>query len=107
MFIGPLLRGDFVLREEEDYPFSTITSKLMCAIILHLTMQPKIHEALERLSYIKRHPHRFERVTVPIVICYMKLIMEFLLEIISIIVTGVMAAPVNVAYDYVALLCIS
>ena len=107
MFIGPLREGRFVVPHDEAYPFATMTSKFMCALILHLTVQPKINEALERLRYIKRHPHRFERVTVPICICYMKLIVEFLLEVISIIVTGVMAAPVDVAYDYVALLCIS
>jgi hypothetical protein len=70
-------------------------------------MQPKINEALERIKYIHRHPQRFERLTVPILTCYLKLFMECFQEVISIIVTGVMTQPVDVAYDYVALLCIS
>ncbi len=39
------------------------------------------HEALERLRYIKLHPHKFERVSLPVAICYLKLTVELFVEL--------------------------
>ena len=79
----------------------------MCALILHITVQPKVNEALERLKYIHRHPHKFERITVPLFICYLKLIVEFTLEIESMLITATMSATIEVVLNYIALIVIS
>ena len=82
-------------------------TKFFCAIILHITVQPKVKEALERLKYIHRHPHKFERITVPLFICYLKLLLEVTLEIESMLITATMYSSIEVVLDYVALVVIA
>ena len=79
--------GTFKEKESEEFPFVTLISKFFSTIVLHLCTQPKLNEALERLRYIKRHPYKFERITVPLFICFLKLFIEFFLEITSLFIT--------------------
>ena len=73
-FLAP---ADFT-REEDEYPYLTFISKWACAILIHINMQPKVGEAIQRFKYIKRHPHKFESVTIALTICYMKIFVEFM-----------------------------
>ena len=82
-------------------------TKFMCALILHISVQPKVNEAIERLKYIHRHPHKFERITVPLVICYLKLTVDFLLEMESMLITATMTQVIEVVLNYIALEVIS
>ena len=72
-----------------------------------MTKKPKVQDALERLHYIKRHPHKFERITVPIAICYLKMTVELLLELDSLLITSVYTETFEAVMNYVALSCIS
>ena len=70
-------------------------------------MQPKIEEALDRLKYIKYHPYKFENVRVSIMICYMKLTVEFCAELVNLSATGVQDNLPDVLMNYIALMTIS
>ena len=114
LFIGPLVEGTFYYTPDYDdkeayehFPLVLQFTKFMCALILHITVQPKVNEALERLRYIHRHPHKFERITVPLFICYLKLIVEITLEIESMLITATMVLTIEVVLNYIALIVIS
>lgn len=81
--------------------------KFWCAYILHITTQPKVLDALERIRYIRMHPHRFERVFIPTLICFMKLIVEILTEIVCLACTANQPRSIDVVCNYVALACIA
>jgi len=70
-------------------------------------MQPKLAESLERLKYINRHPYKFDKITVPILICYMKLTVEGYLEYCSMLVTAIQVEPMEVVLNYIALIVVS
>ena len=90
IFFGPWSNGDFLEEQDaEDFPFSILVAKFFCTIVLHISTQPKLCEALERLRYIKNHPYKFERITIPIGINFMKLFIEMMLEVTSLFITAV------------------
>jgi len=70
-------------------------------------MQPKVNDAIERLYYIKRHPHKFDRITIPMSICVFKLIVEYLTEFTSLSLTATCVDPKDVVMNYIALGVIS
>jgi hypothetical protein len=70
-------------------------------------MQPQMDDAIERLFYLKNHPHKFDSIIMPYIICLMKLIIEFLTEIICLSITATFNSPVDVLMNYIALGCIS
>jgi hypothetical protein len=44
---------------KDEKPYVNLVTKFMAGLILHVTMQPKVDEAIQRLTYIRRHPHKF------------------------------------------------
>lgn len=83
IFIGPYITGEFKDHDNEEYTYELMVAKFLCCVVLHVQLQPKVCESLERLKYINRHPYKFERITIPILICYLKLIIEILNEFVS------------------------
>jgi len=75
-------------REQDEYPYLTFISKWACAILIHINMQPKLEEALQRFNYIKKHPNKIEKVTISIMICFMKIFVEFSVELINLALTA-------------------
>ena len=61
--------------------FSFIVIGYICVILNHLTMQPRILAAIERLNYIYLHRDNFEMTFIPVLICMMKLIVELSIEL--------------------------
>lgn len=84
-----------------------MVTKYICSIILHMTLQPRVHNALERLYYIKKHPHKFDRISIPMSICYFKLIVEIQTEITSLALTAACTDSKDVVMNYIALGVIS
>jgi len=76
-------------------------------MILHMTMQPKLFDAIERLYYLKMHPHKFDRITIPLSICLFKLIVEFGTESISLALIAACDNCSEVVMNYIALGVIS
>jgi len=78
LFLGPLLNGTYAPEDpdEDEFPLVNLVTKFFSTVVLHLSTQPKMVEALERLRYIKHHPYKFERITIPIFICFLKLFIE-------------------------------
>jgi hypothetical protein len=72
-----------------------------------MSMQPKVNDAISRLRYIVHHPHKFDRIMIPTVICYLKLIIELSTEIISLSLTAKLGAAEEVVMNYIALGCIA
>jgi hypothetical protein len=70
-------------------------------------MQPKIEEAIQRFRFINNHPHKFERVTIAILICFMKIFVEFTVELVNLALTSRLNSPHEVVMNYVALASIS
>ena len=70
-------------------------------------MQPKILAAIERLVYIMEHPDKFDEIVIPIVICLMKLFIEFYLEFMCLSLTSASEAVHECVMDFVALGVIS
>lgn len=63
--------------------------------------------ALERLFYLKNHPHKFDSITMPFIICIMKLTMDLLIEVSCLSITALYNDPYDVLMNYIALGCIS
>ena len=81
--------------------------KFVCCLLLHINMQPKILGAIDRLTYIMEHPDKFDDMVVPIVICLMKLMIEFYLEFMCLSLTSASEEVDNCVMDFVALGVIS
>ena len=49
-------------READDYynNISLFMVKPICAILLHINMQPKVKQAIARLIYLMQHPVNFD-----------------------------------------------
>ena len=99
-------KADVGLSHDEK-PYVNLITKFVAAIILHVTMQPKVNEAIQRLIYIRRHPHKFQNILIPIIISYMKLIVEFSTELICLIITSTYNNSIEVVMNYIALGVIS
>ena len=106
IWIGPLVASD-PSEDVAPFPYVNLVTQYICAIILHMTMQPKVCDALERLYYIKRHPHKFDRVMIPMVICFFKLIVEVMTEFTSLALTATCLDTKDVVMNYIALGVIS
>ena len=76
-------------------------------MILHMTMQPKLFDAIERLYYIKMHPHKFDKITIPLSICFFKLIVEYFTESVSLALIAACDNCNDVVMNYIALGVIS
>ena len=63
--------------EVNDYynNISLFMVKPICAILLHINMQPKVKEAIVRLIYLMQHHDKFDKdqTFMPIIVCLMKL----------------------------------
>lgn len=109
-FIGRFLDGTLnvdEVREEDTYPYITFLSKFSCAVLIHINMQPKIEEAIQRFQYIRHHPHKFEKVLIALIICFMKIFVEFMVELINLALTALQKSAIEVVMNYVALASIS
>jgi len=104
--IGPLAVTD-PADNEAQFPFVNLLTKYICAIILHMTMQPKVNDALERLYYVKRHPHKFDNLSAPLIICMFKFLVEILTEFTSLALTATCTDTKDVVMNYIALGVIS
>jgi len=60
-----------------------------------------------RIKYIRRHPHKFETLTIPVIICYMKLTVELTLEIVCLLITASYTDVPDIVMNYIAIGCIS
>ena len=88
---------------QEEYPFVLMLTKLICTLVLHVTMQPNVEIALKRLQYIKYHPHKFSNLLQPIAICYMKLLVEIGTEFVSMSLTANYNHSLDVVFNFIAL----
>ena len=70
-------------------------------------MQPMVDDGIERLIYLKNHPHRFDSIILPYMICIMKITIDLSTEIICLSTTALQNSPVDVLMNYIALGCIS
>ena len=64
-------------------------------------------DAIERLYYIKKHPHKFDRLTIPLVICMYKFGVEVFTEFTSLALTATCMDTKDVVMNYIALGVIS
>lgn len=87
--------------------FCTYVTKFLCSVILHIAQQPKLYDAIKRIEYIYYHPHKFDRITIPVVICLLKLFVELGAEVISLILTASFKNVQNVVINFISMLCIS
>ena len=92
---------------EDDFPYVNLITKFMAALILHVTMQPKVEEAIQRLIYLRSHPHKFQNINIVILISYMKLTVEFATELICLMLTSTYPNSIEVVMNYIALAVIS
>lgn len=53
---------------------------LISPLLTHMIMFQKINDSIQRLYFICNHKHRFETPYIPIMICIVKLSLEFLVE---------------------------
>ena len=62
---------------------------------------------MKRIEYISNHPHLFDRITIPILICLLKLAVELGAEVVSLILTASFKTVQNVVINFISMLCIS
>ena len=90
---------------EADY--GTIALKYCCIISLHLMQQPMLKQSMNRINYILKHPDYFESRHLPLMICWMKLIVEFGIEIALLVSTAYENWNVFMIMDFSALIVIN
>ena len=93
--------------DESAVKYGTYVLKYCCMISIHIMMQPRILNGIERLDYLIKYPYKFEQVLVPQCICWMKLIIELLVELAMIISTGYENDNLYMVMDFSALTVIS
>ena len=102
---------DYDNLNDDDVPelnaFFTYVTKFFCSVILHINQQPKVYDAIKRIQYIQYHPHKFDRITIPIVICLMKLVVELGTETVSLILTASYNTVANVISNFITMICVS
>lgn len=88
-----------------DYP--CIALKYCCIIAIHLIQQPVLLASIKRIKYVLTHQDKFEQIAVPLIICWLKFIIEASLELTMIIVTGNENYNVFTIMDFSALMVIN
>ena len=86
--------------------FSIGLLKYICVITLHLIMQPRVCDPIERLRYVIHHPERFEQIFIPQLICWMKIASEVGIECVLIVSTAYENDAVWMVMDFTALMVI-
>ena len=103
-FLEPLQKRD---NEKEDHPFMLLAIKVLCSIMLHLSLQPQVNFSLERMQYLIRHPENFEEFAMPFCICFMKFLVEICQEFVCLAIVSTTNGLKDVVMDYIALGVIS
>ena len=104
-FVGPLV--GHAPQELQDYPFMMLIIRILCALMLHLTLQPQVTIALDRIHYLSRHPENFHEFTMPFIICFMKFLVEIYQEVVCLAIVSITSDIKEVVMDYIALGVIS
>ena len=97
-------------RKNEDEiasPFILILFQFLCCIMIHILMLPRISGAIERMHYISRHPHKFEVISMPVIINFLKLTSEITIEISAMAIVSTLATPKDVILNYIAIASIA
>ena len=108
-----LLRSDDFFDTDEykenrqKNPYTLLVTKFLFSLVLHFYMQPKIEEAMQRLFFIRDNPHRLESHHVPLLICWMKIIVLFLNQVISLVNLAQYDATFEVMANFIVLVVIS
>ena len=93
----------------ERYPppsFAIGLLKYICSITLHLIMQPRVCDPIDRLRYVIHHPERFEQIFIPQLVCWMKIATEVGMECVLIVSTAYENDAVWLIMDFTALMVI-
>ena len=90
-----------------DTDMGTVTLKYCCIISLHLMQYPVIKQSMNRINYILKHPDYFESRYIPLLICWMKLIVEFGIEVTLLVSTAYENWNVFMIMDFSALIVIN
>ena len=86
--------------------YPTCILKYICSIILHLIMQPRVCDPIDRLRYVIHHPERFEQIFIPQLICWMKIVCEVGIEITLIVSTAYENDQIYLIMDFTALMVV-
>ena len=108
-YFDPTAQSAFVFTDEKSFhkSFYTYCTMFICAVILHIYQQPEIIDSINRIRFIANHPHKFERIAVPISICFMKLFIDISVEAVSIIFTAAQTQVQDVIMNFIAMFTIS
>jgi hypothetical protein len=87
--------------------YGTFCLKYCCIIALHLMQQPPVINSLKRIEYVLKHPEHFESSYQPILICWMKFITDFSIEIAMTVSTAFENWNVFMIMDFSALIVIN
>jgi hypothetical protein len=79
----------------------------LCAFILHVVQQPLIFDSINRIRFVARHPHKFDRIDIPIFICFMKFTIDLATETVSLIFTASQSQVQDVIMNFIAIITIS
>lgn len=69
--------------EEIDWPLLLLLTQYLTCLILHIQMQPRLQESINKLYYIRNNPIKFEEKAYPILVCFSKLLVDIFTEGIS------------------------
>lgn len=87
--------------------FGTFCLKYCCIIALHMMQQPAIINSMKRIEYVMKHPEHFEQRLVPVLICWMKFLTDFSIEIAMTVSTAFENWNVFMIMDFSALIVIN
>ena len=70
-------------------------------------MQPMICAAIERMHFVSRHPHKFESITMPIIVNLLKLTSEITIELAAMVIVTTWQTPKDVILSHLAIISIT
>ena len=92
---------------EDPVEFTFVVIGFICVILSHLAMQPRILASIERIKYVYHHQECFDNILLPLVVCYMKFLIEVTVELLNIFTTYFITDQLYVVMCFSALLVIS
>lgn len=104
---GKKMRGlDVPFNADTMDPEVTLLMQYASLLAVHISFQPRLGDVIERVSYIKNHPHKFEKITTPVAQNIIKFLVECSTELITILVIVSVHHPVDISLTFTGFMCI-
>lgn len=87
--------------------YCLLLSQAICSMLLHLSLYQKLHRSIEKIIYIKEYPARFHPHFQAYVVAQMQFIIQFLTQLVAMLIMAKQSEVKDVITMFVAFLCVA